>query len=68
MTYLEQTGVKGYNTPVYSIQELSRTQLQMIKEGISMLRITLVNAENLERHKLLLELELIVNSFKEAGL
>lgn len=66
MSYIEQTGVKGYNTPVYSIQELNLTQLKMLKEGIDRMKIEIVNAENTERHKLLNEIEELQNSFKEA--
>ena len=68
MSYIELTGVKGYNKPIYSIQELSLTQLQMLKEGLAMVKYTLVAAENVERHKLLPELELLEKSFNETGL
>jgi hypothetical protein len=68
MSYVELTGVKGYNKPIYSIQELSLTQLQMLKEGISRIRMEIVSAENVERHKLLAELEELQNSLNEVEL
>jgi hypothetical protein len=68
MSYVELTEVKGYNKPVYSIQELSLTQLQMLKEGISRIRMEIVSAENVERHKLLAELEELQNSLNEVEL
>ncbi len=68
MSYVELTGVKGYNKPVYSIQELSLTQLQMLKEGIGRIKMEIVNAENIERHKLLAELDQLQNSLNEVEL
>ena len=68
MSYVELTGVKGYNKPIYSIQELSLTQLQMLKEGISRIKMEIVNAENVERHKLLAELDQLQNSLNEVEL
>lgn len=66
--YIEQTGVKGYNTPIFSIQELSLIHLQIIKEGIGRIRSEIVNAENIERYKFLAELDKLQNLFKEVKL
>lgn len=66
MIYIEQTGEKGYNTPVFSIQELSLTQLKLLKEGLEKMKDVIAAAENTERHKLLTEIEELQNSFKEA--
>ncbi len=67
MSYIEQTGSKGSNEPIYAMQDLSRTQLQILHEGISLLKEKLVSAEDTERHKLLLEIEALRNSFKTLG-
>jgi hypothetical protein len=63
MCYIEQTGVKGYEQPIYAIKELNTIQLKMIKEGISMVMNTLVAAEDVDRHKLLAEAVKLNNAF-----
>ncbi|MFZ4413618.1 MAG: hypothetical protein ACOYOV_11080 [Bacteroidales bacterium] len=56
-TYIETTGVNGQNEPVYSIQELSKTDLLMIKTGLSFMKLEIVSSQNIDRHKLLPQLE-----------
>ena len=64
MCQITKTGVKGYSDEIYSIQELSKMHLQMMLEGLHLLRENLVKSENADRHKLVVQLDLLKESFK----
>jgi len=64
MCYTEKTGSKGNNESLYAIHDLNKLQIQMIEEGLKMLRETLVKAENNERYKLVIQLDKLNNSLK----
>ncbi len=49
MCYIEQTGVRGYDKPIYSIQELNAKQLQIIIEGIEIMRAQIANSASPEK-------------------
>jgi len=63
IAYIEKTGVNGHNEPVYSIQELSKTDLQMLKVSLGFLKSEITSSENTERHQLLPQLERLRNLF-----
>ena len=68
MCTILKTGTEGYNNPVYTIQDVSKMHLQMIEEGLNLLRENLVKSENLERHKLVIHLDELNNSLKNIEL
>ena len=68
MCYTEKTGKKGYNEIIYAIQDISNLELQMLQEGLTLLRETLVNSENLERYKLVLQLDSLNRSLQNIEL
>jgi len=68
MCKILKTGTKGYNNSVYVIQDVSKMHLQMIEEGLNLLRENLVKSESLERHKLVVHLDELNNSFKNIEL
>lgn len=68
MCTILKTGTKGYNNSVYTIQDVSKMHLQMIEEGLHLLRENLLKSENLERHKLVILLDELNKSFKNIEL
>ncbi len=68
MCTILKTGTKGYNNTIYAIKDVSKIHLQMIEEGLILLRENLVKSENIERHKLVIHLDNLNNSFKNIEL
>ena len=68
MCYTEKTGEKGYNEIIYAIQDINYLELQMLLEGLTMLRETLVNSENIDRYKLVIQLDSLNRSLQNIDL
>ena len=68
MCYTEKTGVKGFNEIIYAIQDINYLELQMLQEGLTMLRQTLVNSENIDRYKVVIRLDSLNRSLQNIEL
>jgi len=68
MCYTEKTSKKGNNEIIYAIQDISTLELQMLQEGLSLLRETLINSENIDRYKLVLQLDSLNRSLQNIEL
>jgi len=64
MCKILKTGTKGYNDTIYAIHDVSKMHLQMIGEGLNLLREALVKSEDKERYKLVIQLDSLNDSLK----
>ncbi len=50
MCSIEQTGVRGYDEhAVYSITDLNEKQIQILREGVELIRTQIVNSNNQDK-------------------